>query len=154
MGRISTDDGQLLWNLNYPPMQAPPNGVRTYSHCSDDMNRSHCSLFALFVQTARLVWSSHCELFAVRSHRTVRIVRTVRTIWLVRTVRNSHCSHRTTSERRTRLFSVRWTLLRWTLPSIPHKQTSASRNHFSTILNFYLRNLDLNQKVKWKSIFK
>ena len=49
--------------------QAPPNSVRTCSHCSDNMNRSYCSLFALFGQ---------CELFA---------------LLVVRTVRCLHCSH-------------------------------------------------------------
>ena len=78
--------------------QAPPNSVRTCSHCSPcstiikkwtvrtvrclhcsyNVNCSHCSPFGLFGQ---------CELFALF------VVRTVRTIWTVRTVRRSHCSH-------------------------------------------------------------
>ena len=45
------------------------------SHCSSNVNCSHGSLFALFVQ---------CELFALF---------VVRTSWLVRTVRCSYCSH-------------------------------------------------------------
>ena len=72
----------------------------------------NCLLFALFVQ---------CELFALFAVRPVRTMWTVRTIWLVRTVRRislvrtvrcSHCSVRTvrTSEQRTHLFAVRWTL--------------------------------------------
>ena len=65
--------------------QAPPNSVRTCSHCSPCPTISKNELFALFV------------------------VQTVHTILLVRC---SNCSVRTvrTSEQRTRLFAVRWTL--------------------------------------------
>ena len=87
-----------FWTIHFPPTRSRCSHAMNCSYCSSSVNCSHGSLFALFVQFG---------LFAQF------VVRTVRTISLVRTVRCSHCSVRTvrTSEQRTRLFAVRWTLL-------------------------------------------
>ena len=130
----------MLWTVHVVRTFRSVWTVRTV-RCSSNVNCSHGSLFALFVQrelfarfavrTVRPVWTvrtvrcshcshtsncSHCSLFALFAQFGLFaqfVVRTVRTISLVRTVRCSHCSVRTvrTSEQRTRLFAVRWTLL-------------------------------------------
>ena len=98
--------------------QAPPNSVRTCSHCSDNMNRSYCLLFALFgqcelfallvVRTVRCLHCSHGSLFALFVQCELFARFHLFALLAVRTVRCSHCSHR--------LFAVRWTLGRETVP--------------------------------------